>query len=88
MKTIPYNSSQESKRCPKKILFLLSLLLVITLFATAQQANVNLDHNPHQNTERLIPFREHVIPLAAMTGPPGVICFTTAFYPTYGKNKQ
>lgn len=33
-----------------------TLALLLPAFAWSQQANVNLDWNPHQNTENLTPF--------------------------------
>src|SRR5690554_4643672 len=56
MKIISHNTFQKQKRIPENFLFLLFLLMGISLPLTAQQANVNLDHNPHQDTEGLTPF--------------------------------
>ncbi len=40
----------------KKIAYLVGWLLLMPLYLSAQQANVNLDYNPHKNTEGLNPF--------------------------------
>ncbi len=43
--------------CNYRLGILLTIVcLVCTVKSTAQQANVNLDYNPHKNTEDLVPF--------------------------------
>jgi enterochelin esterase-like enzyme len=45
----------------KKLLFLISFLLPLFYYITAQQAHINLNWDPQRNTENLIPFSANVI---------------------------
>jgi enterochelin esterase-like enzyme len=45
----------------KKLLFLISFLLPLFYYVTAQQAHINLNWDPQRNTENLIPFSANVI---------------------------
>ncbi len=56
MKTYRHLIIPGLKRIPKIVLLLLLLHAGITGTITAQQANVNLDYNPHHDSEGLIPF--------------------------------
>src|SRR3954447_19292661 len=49
------------KSTMKTIAILFSAFLCGAHHALAQQANVNLDWNPHKNTQNLIPFGANVI---------------------------
>lgn len=55
MKFIKQNTKQNHSK-PVNLLTLLLFLLGFSQTIIAQQANVNLDFNPHQDTEGLIPF--------------------------------
>lgn len=48
------------RSCMKTLIILLACLCV-AVEATAQQANVNLDWNPHRNTQNLVPYGANVI---------------------------
>jgi len=45
----------------KTTCFLFSTFLCVATHALAQQANVNLDWNPHKNTQNLTPYGANVI---------------------------
>ena len=49
------------KTTSKTTCVLFSTFLCVAHPALAQQANVNLDWNPHKNTQNLIPFGANVI---------------------------